>query len=323
MRRREFILVAGAAVAWPLAARAQQPARLAWIGSGTAAGSAVFLAAFREGMRGNGLAEGTDYVLDLFWSDGYYERFPDLVEEALARKPAVILVVTIASVRAAQRATKTIPIVFISTNDPVGTGLVASLARPGGNTTGLSSMAEDRAPKLVQLAREVLPNASRIAVLINPLNPSNGPIFEQLRATASTIGMAADAVEVSAPDRIDDALTALSKQRPDALIGGFDYIIFDQRDRIVALAITHGIPVFAPSPVYADAGALLGYGVSPQAFYGRAAVYVKKILSGVKPADLPVEQPTKFQLVVNLKTAKTLGLTIPQSILARADEVIE
>ena len=320
--RRAFLLAMGALLVAPIA-DAQQPARLAWIGSGTATGSAGSFTAFREGMTENGLVEGKDYFLDVLWADGEYERFPAMLQEALARKPAIILVQTIASVRAAQQATKTTPIVFVNTNDPVGSGLVASLARPGGMTTGMATLNDARAAKLVEFAHEFLPKAKHIAVLINPLNPSNRPIFETIRKAATSFGMSATAIEANSPKQIDDALRALLAKRPDALIVGADAILGDQRSRIAQFGLKYKIPVLAGTPSSADAGALLGFGVPAHATFGRAAFYVKRILSGTKPADLPVEQPTKIELVVNLKTAKTLGLKTPQLILQRTDRVIE
>ena len=320
--RRAFLLAMGALLVAPFA-DAQQPARLAWIGSGTATGSAGSFTAFRKGMTENGLVEGKDYFLDVLWADGEYERFPAMLQEALARKPAIILVQTIASVRAAQQATKTTPIVFVNTNDPVGSGLVASLARPGGMTTGLATMSDARATKLAQFAHEFLPKAKHIAVLINPLNPSNRPIFETIRKAATSFGMSATAIEANSPKQIDDALRTLLAKRPDALIVGADAMFGDQRSRIAQFGLKYKIPVLASATSTADAGALLGFGVQPQATFGRAAYYVKRILSGTKPADLPVEQPTKTELVVNLKTAKTLGLKTPQLILQRTDRVIE
>ena len=324
VNRRDTLVALIALGAVPGMVNAQPaPARLAWIGSGTAEGSAAALAGFRVGMSEVGLAEGKDYGLDLFWSDGMYERFPAMLEAALARKPAIILVSTIASVRAAQQATKTIPIVMISTNDPVAAGLVKSFARPGGNTTGMASMNDDRAPKLLEFFREAAPKARRIAVLINPLNPSNPIIFQSLQSAATKTGMVAEAFEADSPKRIDDAIAALSRQPPDALVTGFDFMLNDQRAKIVTLAIGHKIPVLAVSSVYADAGALITFGVSLKANYGRVAVFVKKILAGAKPADLPVEQPTTFEMVINLNTAKAIGIKIPRSLLSRADRVIE
>lgn len=324
MNRRDTVLALIALSALPDMVNAQPaPARLAWIGSGTAEGSAQALAGFRAGMSDIGLAEGKDYVLDLFWSDGKYERFPEMLEAAIKRKPALFLVSTIASVRAAQQATKEIPILMVGTNDPVAAGLVKSLARPGGNTTGMATMNDDRAPKLLEFFREASPKARRIAVLINPLNPSNLTIFQSLQSAATKTGMVAEAFEADSPKRIDDAIAALSRKRPDALVTGFDFMLNDQRAKIVTLAIGHKIPVLAVSSNFADAGALITFGVSSKAHWGRVAVFVKKILAGAKPADLPVEQPTTFEVVINLNTAKAIGIKIPQSLLNRADRVIE
>jgi putative ABC transport system substrate-binding protein len=325
MNRRESLLALLALGVGPGLVNAQPgPARLAFIGSGAAAGGTAILAALRDGLRENGLAEGKDYVLDLFWADGHYERFPTLLEAALGRKPAIILVATIASARAAQQATKTIPIVMMGLNDPVGSGLVASLARPGGNTTGMATMNDDRAAKLVEFVREAMPKAKRLAVLINPLNPSNHPIFQSLQRAAVSAGMAAAAFEANAPERIGDAFTALSKTRPDALVAGFDSMLGDHSAQIVSLGVARKIPVVATNSTFANAGALITFGVSlSNSITRQVAVYVKKILAGEKPGNLPVQQPTNFELVINLKTAKILGLKIPPSFLLRADRVIE
>jgi putative ABC transport system substrate-binding protein len=300
------------------------PARLALIASGAAEGGAATLAALRAGLRDNGLTEGKDYVLDPFWADGHYDRFPKLVEAALGRKPSIILVATIASARAAQQATKTVPIVMMGLNDPVGSGLVASLARPGGNTTGIATMFDDLAVKLVEFVRETMPKAKRLAVLINPQNASNRPISQTVQKAAASAGMMADAYEADAPERIDGAFAALSKTRPDALLTGFDSMLFENRAQIVSFAMAHKIPVFGLTSAFTDAGALVSYGVSSYFLITRqVAAIVKKILAGKKTAELPVEQPTNFELVINLKTAKALGLTIPPSFVQRADRVIE
>jgi putative ABC transport system substrate-binding protein len=323
-RRQAFLALLSLGAASGLVSAQPAPGRIALIGSGSAEGGAVILAALRTGLRDNGLAEGKDYVLDPFWADGHYDRFPKLVEAALGRKPAVILVMTIASARAAQQATKSVPIVMVGLNDPVGSGLVASLARPGGNTTGIATMNDDRAVKLVQFVRETMPKAKRLAVLINPQNSSNRPIFLSIQKAAVHAGMTADAFEADTPERIGGALAALSKTRPDALLVGFDSMLAENRAQIIALTAARKIPVFSISSIFAEAGALLSYGVSSNNPMGRqVAAYVRKILAGAKPADLPVEQPTNFELVINLKTAKALGLKIPPSFVQRADRVIE
>ena len=273
-------------------------------------------------MRENGMVEGQHYVLDERYADGEYDRFPALTEELLALKPAIIMVNTIASVRVAQQATKTVPIVFVATNDPLGSGLIASYARPGGNTTGLSTQMEDVVTKPLQLLRELLPHASRIAVLVNPGNPSGPKLFEHLRTSALRLGIDAVAVEVASPQGLDAALDSIAQLRSEALLGVPDAMLASERERIAAFAIRSRIPSFGTARENAVAGALITYGFVQREQFRRAAIYVKKILAGAKPADLPVEQPTKFELVINLKTAKALGLTIPQSLLLRADEVI-
>ncbi len=323
MRRRGLLVGSLAAGGWSSVAHGQQPPRLAWIGAGTAAEWAPYLAALRGGLSENGLVEGRDFILDLYWADGHYNRFPALVEAAMTRRPAMFLAVTIVAIRAIQQQTATIPIVFMSTNDPVGAGLVESLARPGRNATGIATMADDVVPKLVELVRETLPNARRLAALLNPLNSTNRPIFEQIRVASLAVEMTAMAVEVEQPSRALDVAAAAIAQGADALLMGFDATHVALRESIAALGIAHRIGIFANNPDYTRGGALLGYGPSRSAMYRRAAVYVKRILAGAKPGDLPVEQPTSFELMVNLRTAKAIGLLVPSSLLARADEVIE
>ncbi len=325
MNRRDALLALLALGAGCGVAGAQSgPARLAYIGSGTAAGGAWILADLRDGLRENGLAEGRDYILDSFWSDGHYDRFPGLLVSALARKPALILVGTIASARAAQQATKTIPIVMLGLNDPVGSSLIANLSRPGGNTTGTATMNDDRAVKLVEFIREALPGAKRLAVLINPLNASNRPIFQSVQKAASKAGMTADAFEAATPEAIGGAFNAMSKTRPDALVTGFDSMLAEQRAKIIELGLARRIPVFSAINSYAEAGALVTFGISTKhPIVKQSAVYVRKLLAGARPADLPVEQPTNFELLINLRTARALGLKIPPSFLNRADRLIE
>ena len=311
-------LLALAPPAW-----AQAPARIAWLWPGSAENSVVFLAAFKQGMRENGLAEGRDFVIEQRFGEGKYERFPALVDELLKHDPAVILAVTIASVQAAQKATHAVPIVFVSTNDPVGSGLITSLAKPGGNTTGLSNQNEDIIPKYLELLRETLPRAARIAVLSNPDNPSNAGMFERVRDSAAGFGIAARKVEAASPEAFDAAFRRIAEYRPDALLVIPDSVFFDQRRRIADYALKARLPTFSQQSEMVAAGNLMSYGTQRRELYRRAATYVKKILAGAKPADLPVEQPMKFDLSINLGTAKALGLAIPQSVLLRADEVIE
>ena len=316
-------VVAALLVALVLPASAQTPARIARIGPGSAASAVQCLTAFREGMREGGLVEGTHYVLDERYADGNYDRFPALTGELLKRNPALIMVSTIASVRAAQQATKTVPIVFVAVNDPLGSGLVANLARPEGNTTGLSNQAEDTMAKNLQLLREVLPRAARVAVLFNPSNASNPKLLERVRVAAPGLGITVHAFEAAAPGALDAVLGAIAQNRPDALLVLRDAMFADQRDRLAASALKVRIPLFVGQRVMVAAGGLMVYDASVTDQCHRSATYVKKILAGARPADLPVEQPTKFELVINLKTAKALGITIPPSVLLRADEVIQ
>lgn len=323
MNRRDAVLALLALGARSGFVNAQpNPARLAFIGSGAPESGAAALAELRKGLRENGLAEGKDYAFDTFWAEGRYDRFPTLLEAALGRKPVIILVTTIASARAAQQATKSIPIVMTGLNDPVGSGLIASLARPGGNITGMATMSDDRAAKLVEFVREAMPKAKRLAMLINPLNPSNRPIFQSFQKAAQSAGIAAEAFEASTQEQIDAAFVELAKKRPDAVVTGFDSALADNRARIVSLGMSRKIPIVSASSF--EAGALITYGVSLQnSVMKQSTLYVKKILAGAKPADLPVQQPTNFELVINTKTAKALGLSIPQSMLLRADRLIE
>ena len=321
-RRQSIAAVAlTLAFAWPV--RAQTPARIAWIVPSDAAVFAPYMAAFQAGLHDNGLQIGKDVVIDVFYADGHYERFPALIDAALRREPALMMVVTIASVRAAQLATRSIPIVFVSTNDPLGSGLVASLARPGGNTTGVSNQAEDVIGKYVELLRDVLPQTRRIAVLSNPGNPSNARMFEHVRAAAMAQGIGATSYEADSPQAIGPALERIAAQHHDALLMNSDAMLFQHRGRIGTFALKQRLAAITTSPQDAESGFLLAYGADRPDMYRRAATYARKILAGAKPAELPVEQPTRFRLVVNLKAARALGITMPRSLLLRADEVIE
>ena len=326
MKTRRGILLAlgAAALAAPLASLAQpSPARIAFIGPGTAAVGAVRMASFRQGMLENGLVEGQHYVMDEVYAGGDSARFPAMTREVLQRNAAVILVSTNESVRVAQALTKTVPIVIAAATDPVGSGLVASLARPGGNTTGLSTQSEDTMTKYIELLRETLPRAKRIAVLMNPANSSNLKRVEQIRVAGGKFGMDARVFEATTPVTLDAAFSAIEKHRPDALLVVRDGTLNVQFKNISAFALRNRIPAFGPTEDYVVAGSLLSYAPSITDMFRRSATFVAKILAGAKPADLPVEQPTKFELVVNAKTAKALGVKIPQSVVHRVDRVIE
>lgn len=325
MRRREFItLVGGAVAAWPLAARAQREAALVgFLISGSAGSFAIFVDAFRQGMRDNGMVEGRDYVLDLRFAEGDYRRFQILAAEVAKRNPAAIVVTTISAARAAQRASSTIPIVMTGLIDPVGQGLIASLARPGGNTTGLANLAQDVMPKLVEILRTTFPTIKVVAMLFNPANPANRKLSEAMPTQASSLGMTVRLVEFKAAAELDATFAALMQQPPEALVIMSDAALYDLREPISALALKYRLPAIAYVPEFTDAGTLMSYGPPRQAMYRYAAVYVKKILTGAKPSDLPVEQPTQVEFSINLRTAKALGITIPDTVLARADRVIE
>jgi putative ABC transport system substrate-binding protein len=324
MNRRKFIgIIAATAAAWPVAAGAQQPTRIAMLGSGSAASSELFIDAFRDGLREQGLIEGQHYVLDARWAEGAYTRFPQLAAEVAAQRPAVIMVTTISAVRAAQRAAPGTAIVMTSINDPVGAGLVASLARPGGNTTGLANMTEDLTPKVVDIVRVVVPDAARIAVLYNPANPSNAPMLNRIQESIEKSGGTVQAAPFRGPAELETMFADIAKGNPNALLVINDATIIDMRERIASLALASRIPAFSSIPELTDAGGIAGYGTPRAELYRRSAYYVKRILDGAKPADLAVEQPTRIELSINLKTAKALGIAIPDRLLARADRVIE
>jgi putative ABC transport system substrate-binding protein len=325
MNRRRFLTssLAGA-FAVPLGARAQvNPLRIAVLGSGAAESSGIFVAALKDGLRDNGLVETRDYLLDVRWAEGNYTRFAGFAREAVEQKSAVILVTTIEAVRAAQRATTTVPIVMTTINDPVGVGLVPNLARPGGNTTGIANLTEDVTPKVVEILRAVVPAAKTVALLFNPANPSNRLMLDTIRTQAGSKGLGFVPIEMKFRAELDAAFEALAPRRADALLVINDASILDQRERIAALAVRHRLPAFSSFPELTAAGAVASYGPSRLKLYRRSAYYVKRIVDGAKPGDLPIEQPTQIELSVNLTTAKSLGLTIPPSLLLRADQVFE
>lgn len=324
MNRRKFVgMIAAMAGTWPLAARTEPTTRIAMLGSGSAASSELFVDAFRGGLREQGLIEGQHYVLDARWAEGVYARFPQLASEVAAQRPAVIMVTTISAVRAAQRAAPDIPVVMTSINDPVGAGLVASLARPGGNTTGLANMTEDLTPKVIDILRLVVPKAVRIAALHNPANPSNAPMLNRIRSSIEQAGGAVQATPFGTPPDLEATFAEIAKGNPDALLVINDATIIDMRQPIARLALAHRIPAFSSIPELTDAGGIAGYGTPRADLYRRSAYYVTRILDGAKPANLAVEQPTLIELSINMKTAKTLGIAIPDTLLARADRVIE
>ena len=326
MRRREFITLLGAAAAaWPASARAQQRGRLptiGFLGSGTPATQSQWAAALVQRLRELGWLEGRDLAIVYRWGEGRNERFAEIAAEFVRLKVDVILTFATPPVLAAKQATSVIPIVFATANDPVATGLVASSARPGGNVTGVANLTGDLAAKRVELLREVLPRLGRLAILTNMGNPGAIAEMRQAEAAARTVGLTVDVVEVRRAEDIAPALDAL-KGRADALYVAPDALVNANRIRINTLALGARLPTMHGFREYVEAAGLMSYGPNVPDGFRRAAEFVDKILRGTKPADLPVEQPTKFDLVINLTTAKALGLDVPPTLLARADEVIE
>jgi putative ABC transport system substrate-binding protein len=324
MKRREFLTLIGGATFWPsFDAHAKDPVRLAFLGSGTAESSAILLDSLKDGLRENGLIEQRDYIIDVRWANGAYDRFPAFAHELSQSHPRVMLVTTIAAARAAQRLVPPVPVVMTGLINPVDAGLIKSLARPGGNTTGVSSMIQDITTKSLEFLLAMVPKATVVAALYNPANPTNRPMFEEAQAYAAARGLKLRAVELKSPAELDGTFAALMNGQPDALLIISDATLIDLRERVAALALQARIPTSSSIPEMTDAGALIGYGPPRRDFYRRSATYVKKILDGANPADLPVEQPTLIEMSINLKTAKILGIAVPDALSARADRVIE
>jgi putative ABC transport system substrate-binding protein len=328
MRRREFIGLVGGAAAWPLVARAQQPAkvpRIGYLAPGSA--SAGLLArdeAFRQGLQELGYVDGRNIVIEYRYADGQFDRLPRLAAELIQLKVDVIVAVVTQASLAARNATRTIPIVMAGVSDPVGAGLIASLPRPGANITGTSGLTTEVVGKTLEILKEVVPKLSRVAVLWNPDNAVfQTQMLKGTEAAAGTLGVQLLAFGVRGPDEFDRAFAAITRETVDALLVLADPILALHQKRIVEYAEKNRLPAIYGIKEFAAAGGLLAYASDLTSQFRRAAAYVDKILKGAKPADLPVEQPAKFELVINLKTAKALGITIPPSILARADEVIE
>src|SRR5262252_183752 len=307
------------------AGHAQQPGklfRIGFLGSGGPADHAPRVDAFRQGLRDLGYVEGRTATIEYRLAEGKMERLPALAAELVALKVDVIVASGTPTALAAKNATTTIPIVFATSGDPVGT-LVASIARPGGNVTGLSLVGPELVARQLQLLKEAVPKVSRVAVLSNPDNPYTPGMVKEVAAAARSLKVRMQRLESRGGAATDAAFDAMARERSNALLVLFDPVLTGQRARIAELANKHRLPSMCPHREYAEDGGLMAYGASLTDLYRRAATYVDKILKGAKPADLPVEQPTKFELVINLKTAKALGLTIPPSLLGRADEVIQ
>jgi putative tryptophan/tyrosine transport system substrate-binding protein len=327
MRRREFgVLLGGAAAARPLAVRAQQKAIpvIGFLSLTAAIAWPDLLAAFRQGLAEAGFVEGQNAAIEYRWAENDRERLPAMAVDLVSRQVAVIVATGGPSaIRAAMQATRTIPIVFTSGADPVAQSYVASLSRPGGNTTGATLFTGELIKKRLQLLLELVPKAATVAFLLNPNNPTGEPSTRDAQAVIRSLGLQVQVAPARTERDLDEVFQTLVQQRVDALIVVTDPFFESRRHQLVALAETHAIPAIFQWREDAVAGGLISYGTNIANMYSLAGVYTGKILKGAKPADLPVMQPTIFELVINLKTAKALGLTIPQSVLGRADELIE
>ena len=326
IRRREFItLLSGAAAAWPLAARAQQAMPvIGFLHSQSSDGFPEPLRAFRQGLKDTGYVEGENVAIEYRWAENQMDRLPSLAAELVHRKVAVIAAAGgHASAVAAKATTTEIPIVFVAGDDPVGLGLVASLARPGGNLTGVNFFAEELATKRLELLHELLPAAARVAVLVNPTSPDFGSTIRNVEAAARTIGLQIQVLNASSSREINEAFATLVRERPDALLTGTGPPFTGRRAQLVQLAAFHRIPAIYAGRQNAEIGGLMSYGASLTDTYRQLGVYTSRILKGAKPADLPVVQASKFELVINAQTARMLGLTVPEKLLVAADEVIE
>ena len=326
IRRREFVVTLGGAVAaWPFAARGQQAAMpvIGFVRNTSPDGAAPLLAALRRGLSEVGYAEGQNVAVEYRWAENNYDRLPALAADLVRRQSAVIIAAGNAAALAAKAATTTIPIVFATGDDPVRLGLVASLSRPTGNVTGVSFLGGTLVAKRLELLRELVPNVATVAHLMNPTGPTAAPEVEEARIAARSLGQQIQVLQASNESEIEVAFTTMARLRIGALNVGGDALFVDRRAQIVAFAAHHSLPTSYFDRECVAAGGLMSYGTSQADAYRLAGVYAGRILKGEKPADLPVLLPTKFELVINLKTAKALGLTVPSSLLAIADEVIE
>jgi len=325
MRRREFILALGGAAACPLAARAQQslPALIGFFNAGAASILKQEIDAFRAGLRNLGYIEGRDVRLEYRFADGDLDKLPALAAELVQLNPSIIVSSPVPANLAIAKATSTIPIVTASGADPVAFGLVKSLSHPGGNVTGLTNFAEELASKQIDLLRELLPGLARLAVLVNVANPLHVPQWRETQAAAAQAAIALVPFELRSADQFEEAFAKFARERADALLVQPDVTFGTYRRHIADLALAARLPTIFFIRQSAEDGGLMSYGPDQVESYRRAATYVDKILKGAKPQDLPIERPTKIELVINLKTAKTLGLDVPDRLLARADEVIE
>jgi putative ABC transport system substrate-binding protein len=327
MRRRDFItLLGGSALAWPVVARAQPSSkvfRIGYLSSYSAESGKALLACFQDGLRQLGWLEGRNVNFDYRWSGGAAAPLPTLAQDLVSTNPDVIVVASTPGSQAVHKATSQIPVVFVGVSDPVASGIVASLARPGGNMTGVSNFLPATAGKLLELLRTIVPTSARFAVLRDPNNAGKQQELSELRIAARDVGVALEAADARSLSEIDNAFSTIGGMDADALIVLLDGVTLTARPRIVEWATNRRLPTIFQIRDFVAAGGLMSYGLNYCQHYRRAAVYLDKILRGTRPSDLPVELPTTFELVVSLKAAKAIGLTIPEAFLLRADEVIE
>jgi putative ABC transport system substrate-binding protein len=326
VKRREFIALMGGAAAWPLAAHAQQPAMpvIGFLHPEALETIREFVAAFHRGLADTGHVEGRNVTVEYRWAEGQNDRLPVLAAELARRRVAAIAAPgSTPAALAAKAATKTIPIVFAVGTDPVEIGLVASLNRPGGNLTGVTNLVVEVTAKCLEVLHEMVPAATQIAFLVNPTNPASDGILREGQAAARVLGLRLLVLNASDPSEIEAAFATLARERAGALLVGQDALFSSRRDQLVALVARHAVPAIYQFREYAAAGGLMSYGTSDSDRYRQVGVYTGRILKGEKPADLPVQQSTKIELAINMKTAKALGLTFPLNLLGRADEVIE
>jgi putative ABC transport system substrate-binding protein len=324
INRRQWIAGLILMSVYPGTVQAQRsPARIGFLGAGSLDSSSILVDAVKAGLSENNLADKLDYVFDAVWAEGAYARFPALAKELAERGPALVFGTTISAVQAMQKAAPQIPIVMTSVNDPVGSGLVSSLAHPGGRVTGIASLNQDFTPKLIEILHELVPTARACSALLNPANPSNQVFLDNIRQAAVATGLTFRRIDYTGHRELAHVFATSLEHGPDALVVMPDAAFFDVRELVATKALQHKIPVFSTYPELTAVGGLASYGASRLKQYRRAAHFAAKILRGTKPSDLPVEQPTAVELGINRKTADALGLTVPPMLLALADEVIE